>query len=85
MDCLNRKANIISRIRRPSIIQWWRREEAVSKVSKIRKLLENSMSPNFFFSNNTFKNYLNALAAFLPIGLFLAAVPPNVITINVNR
>ena len=82
MDCLNRKANIISRIRRPSIIQWWRREEAVSKVSKIRKLLENSMPPILFFSNNTFKNYLNALAAFLPIGLFLAAVPPNVITIN---
>ena len=43
------------------------------------------MSPLRFFSNNTFKNYLNALAAFLPIGLFLAAVPPNVITINVNR
>ena len=29
-----------------------------------------------------FNDFLNALAAFLPIGLFLAAIPPNLITIS---
>ncbi|XP_023328763.1 uncharacterized protein LOC111701622 [Eurytemora carolleeae] len=32
-----------------------------------------------------FNNFLNALAAFLPIGLFLAAIPPNLIVINSAR
>lgn len=31
-----------------------------------------------------FNDFLNALAAFLPIGLFLAAIPPNIITINTS-
>lgn len=31
---------------------------------------------------STFSGFLNALAAFLPIGLFLAAIPPNLIVIN---
>jgi len=34
---------------------------------------------------NTFNDFLNALAAFLPIGLFLAAIPPNLIVINSRR
>merc|ERR1719367_354588 len=29
--------------------------------------------------------FLNALAAFLPIGLFLAAIPPNLITISTKK
>merc|ERR1712037_320272 len=32
-----------------------------------------------------FNDFLNALAAFLPIGLFLAAIPPNLIVINSRR
>merc|ERR1719348_920456 len=32
-----------------------------------------------------YRNFLNALAAFLPIGLFLAAIPPNLIVINSRR
>merc|ERR1711936_592770 len=31
---------------------------------------------------DNFNDFLNALAAFLPIGLFLAAIPPNLIVIN---
>merc|ERR1712037_164008 len=31
---------------------------------------------------DSFNDFLNALAAFLPIGLFLAAIPPNLIVIN---
>lgn len=34
---------------------------------------------------NDFNDFLNALAAFLPIALFLAAIPPNLITINTGR
>jgi len=34
---------------------------------------------------DTFNDFLNALAAFLPIGLFLAAIPPNLIVINSTR
>ena len=34
------------------------------------------------FRDDGFNDFLNALAAFLPIGLFLAAIPPNIITIN---
>merc|ERR1711997_238080 len=30
-------------------------------------------------------DFLNALAAFLPIGLFLAAIPPNLITISTKK
>lgn len=33
----------------------------------------------------SFNDFLNALAAFLPIGLFLAAIPPNLIVINSRR
>ena len=55
------------------------------QVQQDKKTARKFDAAHFLFSNNTFKNYLNALAAFLPIGLFLAAVPPNVITINVNR
>jgi len=33
-------------------------------------------------SRDSFNDFLNALAAFLPIGLFLAAIPPNLIVIN---
>ena len=29
-----------------------------------------------------FTDFLNALAAYLPIALFLAAIPPNLITVN---
>ena len=32
-----------------------------------------------------FNDFLNALAAFLPIGLFLAAIPPNLITITTKK
>lgn len=32
-----------------------------------------------------FNDFLNALAAFLPIGLFLAAIPPNLITISTRK
>jgi len=35
--------------------------------------------------SETFNDFLNALAAFLPIGLFLAAIPPNLIVINSAR
>merc|ERR1711988_1205018 len=35
--------------------------------------------------NDSFNDFLNALAAFLPIGLFLAAIPPNLIVINSRR
>jgi len=38
--------------------------------------------PSFSYRNSAFADYLNALAAFLPIGLFLAAIPPNLVTIN---
>merc|ERR1711988_203535 len=34
---------------------------------------------------DNFNDFLNALAAFLPIGLFLAAIPPNLIVINSRR
>merc|ERR1712088_12502 len=34
---------------------------------------------------DSFNDFLNALAAFLPIGLFLAAIPPNLIVINSRR
>merc|ERR1739844_740839 len=34
---------------------------------------------------DSFNDFLNALAAFLPIGLFLAAIPPNLIVINSAR
>merc|ERR1712227_1081792 len=34
---------------------------------------------------DSFNDFLNALAAFLPIGLFLAAIPPNLIVINSTR
>merc|ERR1712018_725976 len=33
-------------------------------------------------AKDSFNDFLNALAAFLPIGLFLAAIPPNLIVIN---
>jgi len=36
-------------------------------------------------SKDSFNDFLNALAAFLPIGLFLAAIPPNLIVINEVR
>jgi len=36
-------------------------------------------------AKDTFNDFLNALAAFLPIGLFLAAIPPNLIVINSAR
>jgi len=34
---------------------------------------------------DSFNDFLNALAAFLPIGLFLAAIPPNLIVINSRK
>merc|ERR1711936_1288950 len=34
---------------------------------------------------DSFNDFLNALAAFLPIGLFLAAIPPNLIVLNSRR
>jgi len=36
-------------------------------------------------AKDNFNDFLNALAAFLPIGLFLAAIPPNLIVINSRR
>merc|ERR1712137_52428 len=36
-------------------------------------------------AKDSFNDFLNALAAFLPIGLFLAAIPPNLIVINSRR
>jgi glycopeptide antibiotics resistance protein len=31
------------------------------------------------------KKVLNMLAAFIPLGLFLAALPPNILTINTTQ
>jgi len=43
-------------------------------------------APSYSGSNkDSFNDFLNALAAFLPIGLFLAAIPPNLIVINEVR
>ena len=36
----------------------------------------------YYFSGGGFTDFLNALAAYLPIALFLAAIPPNLITVN---
>merc|ERR1712113_901116 len=38
--------------------------------------------PYYGGGKDSFNDFLNALAAFLPIGLFLAAIPPNLIVIN---
>ena len=37
---------------------------------------------HYYRGKDSFNDFLNALAAFLPIGLFLAAIPPNLIVIN---
>lgn len=42
-------------------------------------------APSYSGGKDTFNDFLNALAAFLPIGLFLAAIPPNLIVINSTR
>ena len=39
-------------------------------------------APSHSGGGDGFNDFLNALAAFLPIGLFLAAIPPNLITIS---
>merc|ERR1711879_821949 len=39
-------------------------------------------APSYGGDDDGFNDFLNALAAFLPIGLFLAAIPPNLIVIN---
>ena len=39
-------------------------------------------APSYGGDDDGFNDFLNALAAFLPIGLFLAAIPPNLITIS---
>merc|ERR1711988_1194987 len=39
----------------------------------------------FASKDDGFNDFLNALAAFLPIGLFLAAIPPNLITISTKK
>ena len=39
-------------------------------------------APSYGGDGDGFNEFLNALAAFLPIGLFLAAIPPNLITIS---
>lgn len=36
----------------------------------------------FSHSGGGFGDFLSALTAFLPIGLFLAAIPPNLITVS---
>merc|ERR1712045_679763 len=43
---------------------------------------ESSSSYSGGGGKDSFDDFLNALAAFLPIGLFLAAIPPNLIVIN---
>merc|ERR1711892_310369 len=42
-------------------------------------------APSSGGGGDSFNDFLNALAAFLPIGLFLAAIPPNLIVINSRR
>merc|ERR1711892_1649812 len=42
-------------------------------------------APSAGGGGDSFNDFLNALAAFLPIGLFLAAIPPNLIVINSRR
>lgn len=39
-------------------------------------------APSYGGGGDGFNDFLNALAAFLPIGLFLAAIPPNLITVS---
>merc|ERR1712165_678759 len=46
---------------------------------------ESSPSYSVGGGKDSFNDFLNALAAFLPIGLFLAAIPPNLIVINSRR
>jgi len=42
-------------------------------------------APSYGGGGSDFNDFLNALAAFLPIALFLAAIPPNLITVNTRR
>ena len=42
-------------------------------------------APSYSAPDDGFNDFLNALAAFLPIGLFLAAIPPNLITITTKK
>jgi len=42
-------------------------------------------APSHSGGGDGFNDFLNALAAFLPIGLFLAAIPPNLITISTRK
>lgn len=42
-------------------------------------------APSHSGGGDGFNDFLNALAAFLPIGLFLAAIPPNLITISTKK
>merc|ERR1711879_267710 len=42
-------------------------------------------APSYGGDDDGFNDFLNALAAFLPIGLFLAAIPPNLITISTKK
>merc|ERR1712106_78229 len=42
-------------------------------------------APSSGGGGDSFNDFLNTLAAFLPIGLFLAAIPPNLIVINSRR
>ena len=52
----------------------------------LEKLVQIIMGMNFCrYSSGGgggFTDFLNALAAYLPIALFLAAIPPNLITVN---
>ena len=41
-------------------------------------------APSYGGGGSDFDDFLNALAAFLPIALFLAAIPPNLVVVN-NR
>lgn len=43
-----------------------------------------SSAPSYGGGGSDFDDFLNALAAFLPIALFLAAIPPNLVVVN-NR
>ena len=39
-------------------------------------------APSYGGGGKDFDDFLNALAAFLPIALFLAAIPPNLVVVN---
>jgi len=44
-----------------------------------------SYSAPSYGGGHNFEDFLNALAAFLPIALFLAAIPPNLVVVNNKR